>query len=124
MYYNWGLARSQGIEAVAGGGLAPHVYAVSDNSYREMMRVLMDRSPNSSSGSPDQSILISGESGAGKTESTKIVLRYLTTVGNDSSGDKGVFDIDTGSVMDKILQSNPILEAFGNACTLRNDNSS
>jgi myosin V len=68
----------------------------------------------------NQSILISGESGAGKTESTKIVLRYLTTVGNAG----GSLALEDGSVMDKILQSNPILEAFGNARTLRNDNSS
>jgi len=56
----------------------------------------------------------------GKTESTKIVLRYLTTVGNSSGG----LELAQGSVMDKILQSNPILEAFGNAKTIRNDNSS
>ena len=68
----------------------------------------------------DQAILVSGESGAGKTESTKIVLRYLTTVGNSS----GTMTVDEGTVMDKVLQSNPILEAFGNAKTIRNDNSS
>ena len=53
----------------------------------------------------DQTSLISGESGAGKTETTKIVLRYLTTVGNP----QGVLEVSQGSVMDKILQSNPIL---------------
>ena len=68
----------------------------------------------------NQAILVSGESGAGKTESTKIVLRCLTTVGNSS----GTMTVDEGSVMDKVLQSNPILEAFGNAKTIRNDNSS
>lgn len=56
----------------------------------------------------------------GKTESTKIVLKYLTTVGSTS----GIVDSDQSSVMEKILQSNPILEAFGNARTIRNDNSS
>ena len=75
-----------------------------------------------------QSILISGESGAGKTESTKIVMLYLTTLGNmgmdnhdnDNNGEEG----GELSVMQRVLQSNPVLEAFGNARTLRNDNSS
>jgi myosin-5 len=56
----------------------------------------------------------------GKTESTKIVLRYLTTVGSST----GTVETESGSIMDKVLQSNPILEAFGNAKTIRNDNSS
>lgn len=71
-------------------------------------------------GPVNQSVLISGESGAGKTESTKFVMKYLTTVGN---GDDGV-ELEKGSIMDRVLQSNPILEAFGNARTIRNDNSS
>ena len=130
VYYNEGLLKSQGIES--GTHLPPHVYAIADAAYREMMRVIMSgfthgssgKSPAGSTapglGSANHSILISGESGAGKTESTKIVLRYLTTVGN-STGD---MNVESGSVMDKVLQSNPILEAFGNARTLRNDNSS
>lgn len=78
-----------------------------------------------------QAILISGESGAGKTESTKHVMRYLTTVGApnpssqvqpaSSSGRKGSDASET--VMARVLQSNPVLEAFGNARTIRNDNS-
>jgi len=80
-----------------------------------------------------QSILISGESGAGKTETTKIVMLYLTTLGTpeDSSGpnvEVGVEEVHDSneklSIMERVLQSNPILEAFGNAKTLRNDNSS
>lgn len=135
-YYNSGLLRSQGIESTQ--HLEPHVYAIADAAYRNMMRGI--QSTNSSSNSNcDQVILISGESGAGKlllfisssnfclytlligkTESTKIVLRYLTIVGSPT----GRLELSQGSVMDKILQSNPILEAFGNAKTIRNDNSS
>lgn len=72
-----------------------------------------------------QSILISGESGAGKTETTKIVMLYLTTLGSahteDNPAEGGGEKL---SIMERVLQSNPILEAFGNAKTLRNDNSS
>lgn len=70
-----------------------------------------------------QSILISGESGAGKTESTKIVMLYLTTLG---AGTMTQTQDENGelSIMERVLQSNPVLEAFGNARTLRNDNSS
>jgi myosin-5 len=91
--------------------LDPHVFAVADRSYRQMM----------AEGRKSQSILISGESGAGKTESTKIVMSYLTTLGG-----MGVEQQTDGelSVMERVLQSNPVLEAFGNARTLRNDNSS
>jgi myosin-5 len=103
-----------------GPKLGPHVYAIADLSYRQMM------GPKRKS----QSILISGESGAGKTESTKIVMKYLTTlgtahIGDDDSGGGGTEGKEGDmSVMTKVLQSNPILEAFGNARTLRNDNSS
>jgi myosin-5 len=91
--------------------LDPHVFAVADRSYRQMMREQRK----------SQSILISGESGAGKTESTKIVMSYLTTLGGMGmeAGKEGEL-----SIMERVLQSNPVLEAFGNARTLRNDNSS
>lgn len=118
MYYNLGLLKSQGIES---SGLPPHVYAISDAAYRAMMGVILNSSAHATADvKSDQVILISGESGAGKTESTKIVLKYLTTLGSAS----GSMETEMGSIMDKILQSNPILEAFGNAKTIRNDNSS
>jgi myosin V len=117
-YYNYGLLKSQGIDGCR--PLPPHVYAVADAAYRDMMRVVSQNLTGKSPAAVNQTILISGESGAGKTESTKIVLRYLTTVGSSS----GSSSFLTGSVMDKVLQSNPILESFGNARTLRNDNSS
>lgn len=118
-YYNAGLLKAQGIESLS--SLGPHIYAIADAAFRDMMMVISSgHSSAVRDYSANQAILISGESGAGKTESTKIVLRYLTTVGN-SSGGAALID---GSVMDKVLQSNPILEAFGNAKTIRNDNSS
>ena len=91
--------------------LGPHIYAVADRSYRQMMGEKRR----------SQSILISGESGAGKTESTKIVMHYLTTLG---AGTQDAADEGELSIMERVLQSNPVLEAFGNARTLRNDNSS
>ncbi|KAB0800582.1 hypothetical protein PPYR_06322 [Photinus pyralis] len=78
----------------------PHVFAIADKAFRDM-RVCKQ----------SQSIIVSGESGAGKTESTKHLLRFLC---NSS----------TGSVEQKILDANPVLEAFGNAKTTRNNNSS
>ena len=124
-YYNAGLLKAQGIETGSAAALGPHIYAVSDAAFRDMMMVISSSHGGRGGGqraefSANQAILISGESGAGKTESTKIVLRYLTTVGNSS----GASDDGGSSVMDKVLQSNPILEAFGNAKTIRNDNSS
>uniref|UniRef100_A0A8B9VUE2 Unconventional myosin-VI n=1 Tax=Anas zonorhyncha TaxID=75864 RepID=A0A8B9VUE2_9AVES len=84
------------------GTLPPHVFAIADKAYRDMKVLKMS-----------QSIIVSGESGAGKTENTKFVLRYLT----ESYGTGQ--DID-----DRIVEANPLLEAFGNAKTIRNNNSS
>ena len=86
----------------------PHVYSIADYAYRKM---LYDKR--------SQSILISGESGAGKTVSTKVIMRYLTRTGTTSSSGTELVNIE-----DTILDSNPILEAFGNASTIRNHNSS
>ncbi|XP_022732061.1 myosin-15-like isoform X8 [Durio zibethinus] len=88
------------------GELSPHVFAVADVSYRAMMNE-----------GRSQSILVSGESGAGKTETTKLIMQYLTFVGGHAAG-------DDRSVEQQVLESNPLLEAFGNARTVRNDNSS
>lgn len=110
-YRQEGLLRSQGL-GNSKSELAPHIYAVADTSYRQMMGEQRK----------SQAILISGESGAGKTESTKIVMVYLTTLGTGSNKVKE--ESSELSIMDRVLQSNPILEAFGNARTLRNDNSS
>ncbi|KAL5189912.1 Myosin-15 [Glycine soja] len=88
------------------GELSPHVFAVADASYRAMMN-----------GGQSQSILVSGESGAGKTETTKLIMQYLTYVGGRAAG-------DDRTVEQQVLESNPLLEAFGNARTVRNDNSS
>uniref|UniRef100_A0A8C9T656 Unconventional myosin-Ic n=1 Tax=Scleropages formosus TaxID=113540 RepID=A0A8C9T656_SCLFO len=85
--------------------VSPHIYAVSDNAYRSMRTERRD-----------QCILISGESGAGKTEASKKILQYYAVTCPASE--------QVQTVKDRLLQSNPVLEAFGNAKTLRNDNSS
>ncbi|XP_069381002.1 myosin-9-like isoform X2 [Paralichthys olivaceus] len=88
--------------------MPPHIYAITDTSYRSMMQ---DRE--------DQSILCTGESGAGKTENTKKVIQYLAHVASSHKTKK-----DQGELEKQLLQANPILEAFGNAKTVKNDNSS
>ncbi|KAJ3605544.1 hypothetical protein NHX12_027589 [Muraenolepis orangiensis] len=92
----------------------PHIFSVSDNAYQFM---LTDRE--------NQSVLITGESGAGKTVNTKRVIQYFATisVGGDKKKNEGSGKIQ-GSLEDQIIAANPLLEAYGNAKTLRNDNSS
>ena len=80
-------------------------FAIADTAYFAMR-----------SNRQDQCILVSGESGAGKTEATKQILKYLAVVSENSK--------EVGKIKDQLLQSNPLLEAFGNATTTRNDNSS
>ncbi|XP_017336498.1 myosin-11a isoform X1 [Ictalurus punctatus] len=97
----------------------PHIYSITDNAYRNMMQ---DRE--------DQSILCTGESGAGKTENTKKVIQYLAVVASSHKGKKDTSaqhagqQLAYGELEKQLLQANPILEAFGNAKTIKNDNSS
>ncbi|XP_010274858.1 PREDICTED: myosin-9-like [Nelumbo nucifera] len=88
------------------GELSPHVFAVADVAYRAMINE-----------GKSNSILVSGESGAGKTETTKMLMRYLAYLGG-RAGTEG------RTVEQQVLESNPVLEAFGNAKTVRNNNSS
>jgi len=85
--------------------LPPHVFAISENAF-----------VNLQSERKDQTILVSGDSGSGKTESTKFMMQYLAAVSHHTAV--------TASTEQQVLQCNPVLEAFGNAKTLRNDNSS
>ncbi|XP_050965134.1 unconventional myosin-Ic isoform X1 [Labeo rohita] len=85
--------------------ISPHIFALADNSYRALRTERRD-----------QCILISGESGAGKTEASKKILQYYTHICPTRN--------NTHTIRERLLQSNPVLEAFGNAKTLRNDNSS
>ena len=93
----------------------PHLYHIAEAAYQDM---IIDKK--------NQSIIISGESGSGKTESTKIILRYLAVSslhsGTNSKQNKN--DKDTITVEKQVLDSNPLLEAFGNAKTVKNNNSS
>ncbi|XP_074553570.1 myosin-9-like isoform X1 [Halichoeres trimaculatus] len=95
--------------------MPPHIYAITDTSYRSMMQ---DRE--------DQSILCTGESGAGKTENTKKVIQYLAHVASShkTKKDQNSSVLSHGELEKQLLQANPILEAFGNAKTVKNDNSS
>ncbi|XP_058085252.1 myosin-17-like isoform X2 [Magnolia sinica] len=93
-------------KGAAFGELSPHVFAVADVAYRAMINE-----------GKSNSILVSGESGAGKTETTKMLMRYLAYLGGRSG-------IEGRTVEQQVLESNPVLEAFGNAKTVRNNNSS
>ncbi|XP_020079685.1 myosin-6-like isoform X1 [Ananas comosus] len=93
-------------KGAAFGELSPHPFAVADAAYRLMINEGIS-----------QAILVSGESGAGKTESTKMLMRYLAYMGGKAAA-------EGRTVEQQVLQSNPVLEAFGNAKTVRNNNSS
>lgn len=140
-YIRHGDRRALGAELA---DMPPHVFSVADKAYRSLMNPLA----TNAWGNANQSILVSGESGAGKTESTKFVMQYLATISQTSQCQRHHSDAsfsgvntallppspgtttttttteDDGSVMKQVLSSNPILESFGNARTIRNDNSS
>jgi myosin-5 len=152
----WGKAENNATEK-----LSPHVYAIADSAFRSMMRKLDETLGDEFPVGCDQSILVSGESGSGKTVTTKFVMKYLAALSQragskpperrayqkvedvrlgpakswESEGsaesDQGLMDVTNlngddakTSTEGQVLQSNPILESFGNARTLRNDNSS
>ncbi|KAL6214452.1 hypothetical protein ACLB2K_013886 [Fragaria x ananassa] len=96
----------QQYKGAAFGELSPHPFAVADAAYRLMIN-----------DGVSQAILVSGESGAGKTESTKLLMRYLAYMGGRAVA-------EGRTVEQQVLESNPVLEAFGNAKTVRNNNSS
>ncbi|XP_078718881.1 myosin heavy chain, skeletal muscle, adult-like [Lampetra fluviatilis] len=91
----------------------PHIFSISDNAYQFM---LTDRE--------NQSILITGESGAGKTVNTKRVIQYFATIAALGDATKKKEESKKGTLEDQIVEANPLMEAFGNAKTVRNDNSS
>lgn len=142
------------IAVTSQGDLPPHLFVLADNTYSALL------SSKSLPKAKDQSIIISGESGSGKTEATKVIMSFLAGITsmdmrnrseNNGSAPAGMSspaphkssefktpeatsfrahsfspDIDShiGELEQKVLNSNPLLEAFGNAQTLRNDNSS
>ena len=145
MYWRYGerLASGAAGSAETQGAPPPHVFGVADAAYRGMMRGLdfvrnncrfdgeMKEDENDASGGDDilvanQSVLVSGESGAGKTVTTKFIMQYLAALSKkvDSEMHHSGGHNEKSSIEQRVLQSNAILEAFGNARTLRNDNSS
>ena len=107
-YHTLDIYSSENVKKYRGvslGVLPPHVFAIADKAYRDMRNLQLS-----------QGIIVSGESGAGKTESTKHLLRYLT----ESYGGGGAVE----NLEARILAANPFLESFGNAKTTRNNNSS
>ena len=96
--------------------MPPHLFAASDGAYQQMMN-----------NTKDQSMLITGESGAGKTENTKKVITYFAILGaseGKKSKDAPKDEVKKANLEDRIVNTNPILESYGNAKTIRNDNSS
>ncbi|XP_056017857.1 unconventional myosin-XV-like isoform X8 [Ostrea edulis] len=103
MFNIYGLDMVKKYEGRALGSMPPHLFAIGSASYGKMMK-----------DTENQVLVISGESGAGKTEATKLIMQYLAAV--NKSGNN--------LITEQILEANPLLESFGNAKTIRNDNSS
>lgn len=107
-YKELGLYSSQMVEKYKGKrreDIEPHVFTIADTAYRQMLQTGIN-----------QSMLVTGESGAGKTENTKKIIQYLTNIAGAAGGG--------GQLEQAILRTNPLLEAFGNAKTIKNNNSS
>ncbi|GFO23507.1 unconventional myosin-xv, partial [Plakobranchus ocellatus] len=103
MFNIYGLDMVKRYEGRPLGELPPHLFAIGSVSYSKMIKE-----------NENQVLIISGESGAGKTESTKLVMQYLAAVNRSGNN----------LITEQILEANPLLESFGNAKTIRNDNSS
>ncbi|KAJ2827100.1 class II myosin [Coemansia erecta] len=114
-YYNLQIYGSDYVAAYKNkkrNEVSPHIFSIADAAFHDMLH-----------SKENQSILITGESGAGKTENTKKVIQYLTAIAGDHKTSAGL--TATGcSLEQQILSANPILESFGNAQTIRNNNSS
>lgn len=117
--------------------LAPHLFQLADRAYSALMASVypsdlhMDEEDAAYYTTPgtarNQSIIISGESGAGKTEATKYIMQYLARITKRPDASSEIRSPDgklIAALEDRVLSSNPLLESFGNARTLRNDNSS
>lgn len=98
-----------------GLGCSRHLFAIGSSAYDRMT------SRDQPGGEP-QVVIISGESGAGKTEATKLIMQYLAAVNNKEAA--GPSRSSSSLVTEQILEASPLLESFGNATTVRNDNSS
>ena len=136
LYSPENMSRYKGVEQQL---VPPHAFAVADSSFGALVRheggvggggeAKGSEEGGGGAGAAaagefrDQSIIISGESGAGKTEATKIIMQYLARITNSSAFGKGGKG-EEASLEKRVLDANPLLEAFGNAKTLRNDNSS
>ncbi len=96
------------------GALPPHCYQEAEDAFQQLQR----------SGGQNQSVVICGDSGAGKTETTKLMLQYISIVARGGEGANAeAWGTDTDTIGERLVQSNPLMEAFGNAKTLRNNNS-
>nr|XP_028564399.1 unconventional myosin-XIX isoform X3 [Podarcis muralis] len=93
--------------------LKPHVFVVAEETYRNVQSQIPP---------VNQSIIVSGESGAGKTWTSRCLMKFYATVASSSTVPKGSVAVER--IEKRVLDSNPVMEAFGNACTLRNSNSS